>query len=137
MLNHLDLSYSIILLRRRITHSSPQGPPLEPQSNQKYQTENQICLSWFFCGLRREQPPKNPQVLNHFDSSYPITLLGWRSTHLSHHGPPLEPQSNQEHHPINQICLNWLFCGLRGKKPPKDLQIISHFYLFCFITLLG
>ena len=48
MLSLSDSSYPITLLGGHITHPSPQGPPSEPQSDQKYHRDNQICHSRLF-----------------------------------------------------------------------------------------
>ena len=86
----------VIHLQWCITHLLLQGPPLKPQSTQKYHWDNQLWLSWLFHELRGDQPPLNYLMWSLSDLFFPVTLLGFRITHLSPKGSPSEPQSNQK-----------------------------------------
>ena len=119
-----DFYYLFPLLGWRITHSSPQGSPSEPQNDQKCHQDNQILLSRPFHGEGGEQLPGIYHLLSLPDLSYSIPLLGWYITQPSPQGPLSERQSDQKWHHDNQISLSKPLHRERGERSPKIYHLL-------------
>ena len=81
--------------------------------------------------------PLESSIVSFFHSSYPITLFGWHSTHLSPHGPPSEAQINSTCHQDSQISLYGCFNEYKGEVTPLELPILSFYHSSYPLTLYG
>ena len=87
LFNPPDFYYLFSLLGWRITRSSPQGSPSEPQNDQKCHQDNQILLSRPFHGGGGEQSPGIYHLLSLPDLSTPYPSLGATSPNHHPRGP--------------------------------------------------
>ena len=61
-------------------------------------------------------------MLSLSDSTYPITLLGWRITHPSPQGPPQSPKATKNTTKITRFASAVFFIGKEGYSPLKIIK---------------
>ena len=116
-----DFSCLFPLLGWYITHPSPQGSLLEPQSDQKCNQDNQILLSRTFLGDRGEQSPEIYHLFSP-DFSHRSPHLGGASP-MHHPRAPLQsPKMTKNTIKITRSCLAGLFIREEGNNYLENLS---------------